>query len=105
MTLALAHEAFRQGVADVGAAADLLDHTTRRAVRRCDSLLVGWTGAAADSFAVAFGDWHAAADDCRTALLTMAEQLLAAQSRLDDADAGAAAALTELIGRLQAASR
>lgn len=101
MDLRLGYDVFDTVVADVCDAVDTLDGSRRRAAHEVDRLLDGgWNGAAAESFAGAWQEWCAGADQVRTALTSIVVSLEATRRELAATDGATAAASLRLLGRL-----
>jgi WXG100 family type VII secretion target len=101
MTLSLDHTPYDRCRAAVAAASDRLAADRRRIDARVTGFLAaGWRGGAATSFAAAWDDWSAAADEVRHGLASMAALLEAVHRDVDAQDAAAAASLAPVSARL-----
>ena len=78
-TVALIHEAFSKGIADVRVGAATAARTGTPSTRGSARFLgAGWTGVAADSFVDAWEEWKAGATDVLEGLTAMGDLLEAA---------------------------
>ncbi len=78
-TVALIHEAFSKGIADVRVGAERLRRDRDSIDTRVGGFLgAGWTGVAADSFVDAWEEWKAGATDVLEGLTAMGDLLEAA---------------------------
>lgn len=102
MEIRLGHPALDRAVAEVDTGADSLGSTRRRAATHVGRLLDGgWSGAAADSFADAWEEWLAGADQVLDGLRSIGAALELTGRELMTADAtagGTTARLTERLG-------
>lgn len=101
MGINLTHEAMRKAVADLQKAEQRLARDRRRAEREVAGFLGGgWTGAAADSFADAWTEWLAAADQVEAGLGAMSELVDAAYLDLVHQDGESQRALDRISQRI-----
>lgn len=101
MAIALDHTAFDTGVRDVREARVALTQTRDAATGRVEGFLRGgWSGLAAESYAEAWGDWRAAADDVLAGLAALADLLDATHADLAARDHDSRSALELVSARL-----
>ena len=101
MVLRFENAAIRQAVADVQSAHGELIEARADADRRVSSLLgAGWTGAAADTFAEAWSDWLAGAEQVESGLEAMGQILDAVHRDLVAQDDSSQAALDQISARI-----
>ncbi len=101
MDVLLGYDVFDTVVADVGDAIGTLAASRRRAGDDVARLLDGgWSGDAADAFAVAWQEWCAGADQVQAALTSIAAALGTTRRELTTVDDVAAAESHDLLGRL-----
>jgi len=101
MDLHLGYDVFDRVVADVRNAVDTLEKTRRRAAGDVGALLDGgWTGAAAGSFAAAWQEWLAGADQVQAALGSVVASLETSRRGVTAADASSAERTRHLLERL-----
>ncbi len=101
MSIQVEHAEFRAAVNDVHEAGVALRHARDGIHREVDALLdVGWTGAAARSYADGWADWRAASDTVLEGLLTIGRLLDAVHADLTERDLDADSSLDPIAERL-----
>ncbi|MEN8672862.1 WXG100 family type VII secretion target [Nocardioides sp.] len=97
MTINLIHADLAEAVAALSQVADRLEHRRATTEQQVDTLVEGWTGAAAATYVEGWEEWRSGSSEVTSALRTMADLIWAAgrdQTEADEASRTASAALT-----------